>query len=59
MCDYRNLVIKEVSIRHLKSNGVQQRDTGFKETQRGIWLKLLSMLISSTFSLKMHEFTGV
>ena len=38
-----------------KSNGIQKRGAGFKETQRGIWI--LSLPISSTFNLKMLELT--
>ena len=44
-------------MRSLKSNGGLTRGTGFKKTQRAIWL--LSMPISSTCNLKMHELTDV
>ena len=44
-------------MRSLKSNGGLTRGTGFKKTQRAI--SLLSMPISSTCNLKMHELTDV
>ena len=43
-----HLVIKQIIMRSLKSNGTKKRGTGFTETQRGVWLLLL--LISSTFN---------
>ena len=44
-------------MRSLKSNWAQKRVTGFKETQRRMWL--FSKPIGSTSSLKMQELTDV
>ena len=41
-----DLVIEQVLMRSLKSNGGLTRGTGFKETKRATWI--LSMTISST-----------